>query len=57
MFALQRTEAGLTAILSSTAPVWALILAALFLRERPGISRLIGTALCLGGRFVVVGFG
>jgi len=57
MFALQNTEAGLTAILSSTAPVWALLFAALFLRERPGIVRLVGTAICLGGGFVVVGLG
>ncbi|MBM3958051.1 MAG: DMT family transporter, partial [Gemmatimonadetes bacterium] len=32
MFALQHTEAGLTAILSSTAPVWALVMGAVFLR-------------------------
>ena len=57
MFALQNTEAGLTAILSSTAPVWALLFAALFLRERPGTVRLVGTAICLGGGFVVIGFG
>jgi len=57
MFALQNTEAGLTAILSSTAPVWALAFAALFLRERPRIVRLIGTAICLAGGFVVVGLG
>ena len=57
MFALQNTEAGLTAILSSTAPVWALLFAALFLRERPGLVALIGTAICLGGGFVVVSLG
>ena len=57
MFALQHTGAGLTAILSSTAPVWALLFAAVFLRERPGIVQLVGTSICLGGGFVVVGLG
>lgn len=57
MFALQHTGAGLTAILSSTAPVWALLFAAVFLRERPGIAQLAGTSICLGGGFVVVGLG
>jgi len=57
MFALQHTGASLTAILSSTAPVWALPFAAVFLHERPGIVQLAGTSICLGGGFIVVGLG
>ncbi len=53
-YALANTDAGRTAVLSSTAPVFALILAVLFLRERLNVIALAGTSAALVGTLLVV---
>ena len=46
--------AAKTAILASTAPVFAMPLAMLFLRERPGPRAVVGTLLAIAGIALVV---
>ncbi|MBI4218558.1 MAG: DMT family transporter [Chloroflexi bacterium] len=54
MYGLQNTGATITAILNSTAPLWAVLFAALFLRERLNVPAFAGMALSVAGVFVVV---
>jgi drug/metabolite transporter (DMT)-like permease len=54
IIAIQRTGAGLTALLTSTSPLWVLPLAALFLRERLTRRILLGAALALAGIWLVL---
>jgi drug/metabolite transporter (DMT)-like permease len=42
-------NAGLSAILNSTAPLWAAVIAALWLHDRPGASRVLGLAIGFAG--------
>ena len=51
---VQLAGAARTAILSSTAPVFAMPLAVLFLRERPGLRGLLGTLVAVAGIALVV---
>ncbi len=54
IIAIQDTGAGLTALLTSTSPLWVLPLAALFLRERLTRRVVLGAALALGGIWLVL---
>ena len=54
LYAIQEAGAGKTAILSSTAPVFAAVLALIVLRERPTRSLAVGTALSVAGTWLVV---
>jgi drug/metabolite transporter (DMT)-like permease len=54
IIAIQGTGAGLTALLTSTSPLWVLPLAALFLRERLTRRVVLGAALALGGIWLVL---
>ncbi|MBI4220506.1 MAG: DMT family transporter [Chloroflexi bacterium] len=56
-FALQRSDASITAILSATSPVFAYVLAVGFLREKVRAQVLAGIALCLAGVVLIVGLG
>jgi drug/metabolite transporter (DMT)-like permease len=56
-FALQRSDASITAILSATSPVFAYVLAVVFLREKIRPQVLAGIAVCLGGVVLIVGLG
>ena len=49
MTAVKFVSPGVVAILSSSSPVFVLILAALFLRERPTRRSLAGMAVCIAG--------
>ncbi len=51
---VQLAGAAKTAILASTAPVFAMPLAMLFLRERPGPRAVVGTLLAIAGIALVV---
>ncbi|HEX5501117.1 MAG TPA: DMT family transporter [Thermomicrobiales bacterium] len=51
---VQLAGAARTAILASTAPVFAMPLAVLFLRERPGLRGLLGTLVAVAGIALVV---
>lgn len=53
-YALANTSAGVTALLASTSPVFALILASLLLRERLARPALLGAALAFAGIVAVV---
>ena len=53
-YALANTSAGITALLASTSPVFALILASLLLRERLARPALLGAALAFAGIVIVV---
>ncbi len=53
-YALANTSAGVTALLASTSPVFALILARLLLRERLARPALLGAALTFAGIVMVV---
>jgi len=54
IIAVQRTSAGLAALLVSTSPLWTLPLAAIFLHERITRQVLLGAALTLGGIWLVL---
>jgi drug/metabolite transporter (DMT)-like permease len=54
IIAIQGTGAGLTALLTSTSPLWVLPLAALFLHERLTRRVVLGAALALGGIWLVL---
>lgn len=54
IIAIQQTGAGLTALLTSTSPLWVLPLAALILHERLTRRVLLGGALALGGIWLVL---
>jgi drug/metabolite transporter (DMT)-like permease len=56
-FALQRSDASITAILSATSPVFAYVLAIAFLHEKVRLQVLAGIAVCLGGVVLIVGLG
>lgn len=56
-FALQRSDASITAILSATSPVFAYVLAVVFLREKIRPQVLAGIAVCLGGVVLIVSLG
>ncbi|MSQ08994.1 MAG: DMT family transporter [Dehalococcoidia bacterium] len=53
-YALANTSAGITALLASTSPVFALILASLLLRERLARPALLGAVLTFAGIAVIV---
>ena len=48
-FALRTGEAGKSAILNYTLPIWVMILGFLFLKERPGAGQWMATAVALAG--------
>lgn len=52
--AIKEAGAAKTAVLSSTAPLFVLPMAVLFLAERPGLGVMAGTALTVAGVFLVV---
>jgi drug/metabolite transporter (DMT)-like permease len=52
--AVQRTSAGVAALLVSTSPLWVLPLAAIFLHERVTGRVLAGAALTVGGIWLVL---
>ncbi|HTE86036.1 MAG TPA: DMT family transporter, partial [Dehalococcoidia bacterium] len=54
IIAVQRTSAGLAALLVSTSPLWTLPLAAIFLHEHITRQVLLGAALTLGGIWLVL---
>lgn len=54
IIAVQRTSAGLAALLVSTSPLWTLPLAAIFLHERITRRVLFGGALTLAGIWLVL---
>jgi drug/metabolite transporter (DMT)-like permease len=54
IIAVQRTSAGVAALLVSTSPLWVLPLAAIFLRERITGRVLAGAALTVGGIWLVL---
>jgi drug/metabolite transporter (DMT)-like permease len=54
IIAVQRTSAGLAALLVSTSPLWTLPLAAIFLHERITRRVLLGAALTLAGIWLVL---
>jgi drug/metabolite transporter (DMT)-like permease len=56
-FALQRSDASITAILSATSPVFAYVLAIAFLHEKVRLQVLAGIAVCLAGVVLIVGLG
>jgi drug/metabolite transporter (DMT)-like permease len=53
-YALEHTDAGKTAVLASTAPVFALIMAIVVLRERMTLVAVAGAAVALTGTLLVV---
>ena len=53
VLSIQMVGAGRTAVLTSTAPLMAIPLAVLFLRERPNLWTLIGTLLATAGIILV----
>ncbi len=53
-YALANTAAGKTAVLASTAPVFALALAVIFLRERMSALAVAGAAVATAGTLLVV---
>lgn len=55
VYALKEAGAGLSALLNSLSPMFALPLAAIYLRESLTRSTVAGTALALGGLWLVVG--
>lgn len=54
ILAIQGTGAGLTALLTSTSPLWVLPMAALFLHERLTRRVLLGAVLALAGIWLVL---
>ena len=54
IIAVQRTSAGIAALLVSTSPLWVLPLAAIFLHERITGRVLAGAALTVGGIWLVL---
>jgi drug/metabolite transporter (DMT)-like permease len=54
IIAVQRTSAGIAALLVSTSPLWVLPLAAIFLHERVTGRVLAGAALTIGGIWLVL---
>lgn len=54
VFSVQEAGAGKAAVLASTAPLFALPLAALLLAERPTAKVAMGTLLAVSGMFLVV---
>jgi drug/metabolite transporter (DMT)-like permease len=54
IIAVQRTSAGLAALLVSTSPLWTLPLAAIFLHERITRRVLLGATLTLAGIWLVL---
>ena len=54
IIAVQRTNAGIAALLVSTSPLWVLPLAAIFLHERITGRVLAGAALTVGGIWLVL---
>ncbi len=54
-YALANTDAGITALLASTSPVFALVFAGVILRERLPRASLAGAALAFAGIVAVVG--
>lgn len=54
IIAVQRTSAGLAALLVSTSPLWTLPLAAIFLHERITRRVLLGAAFTLAGIWLVL---
>jgi drug/metabolite transporter (DMT)-like permease len=54
IIAVQRTSAGLAALLVSTSPLWTLPLAAVFLHERITRRVLVGAALTMAGILLVL---
>jgi drug/metabolite transporter (DMT)-like permease len=55
VYALKEAGAGRSALLNSLSPLFALPLAAVFLRESLTRSTVAGTALALGGMWLVIG--
>ena len=49
IYAVKFETAGITAILTSSSPLFAVILAALFLKERMSRPAMAGVVLCLAG--------
>jgi drug/metabolite transporter (DMT)-like permease len=54
LYAIQNTAVTAAVTLSSTAPVFGLVLGALFLGERLTLRLGLGTACCMGGVWVVL---
>lgn len=54
-FALQRSDASITAILSATSPVFAYLLAVAFLKEKVRIQVIGGIVLSLAGVLLILG--
>jgi drug/metabolite transporter (DMT)-like permease len=54
IMAIQGTGAGLTALLTSTSPLWVLPLAAIFLHERLTPRVVLGAGLAIGGIWLVL---
>ncbi|WP_300556291.1 DMT family transporter [Limnohabitans sp. Rim8] len=54
-FAVMHISTGLSAILNATVPLFGALVAWIWLRDRPGLSRTIGLAIGFGGVVLLVG--